>query len=598
MRKVVNYILMTTVVTTMGVLMTGCFGPETSKEYTNLENYMMLHYTDNDGNEVVASSNNGNEIAAVLWENEYVTKYAIIKDDEVYFDISGVKEYIDDRFYYDSTENLLMYTDATTVYTSNVGENVVRGEQEETLDYTISVMDGEKCYVNLKFVDKYVDFQYKKVKSTENAPARIIIDTESKTVKNVIAKRNTQIRTDADYMADIVCDVEADKKLVLLESGDEWDKVKSDDGFVGYILSKRVKSSKDSTLEFENDYDTYTHTTLDEKVSLVWHQVMYAESNSTASDVTKKIKGVNVISPTWFKVSDGKGNISSIASEDYVKKMHNEGLQVWALINDFETDKDGNYYVKTVVNNTTARQKLVSNIMKNVALYDLDGINVDFEYINVSEGAGYLQFLRELSIECRKKGVILSVDNYAPAAWTEFYDRNQQGRLADYIIVMNYDEHTSASEEAGSVSSMSFTREGLKNTIDQVGDASRIINGMPFYTRIWCETPEADSDGTGKLIEDSVNGNYYLSTRAVSMDTAKEEYKAVGAEPVWNEETGQNYVYYEKGNSLYMIWLEDQTSVEARLKLIDEFGIGGAAYWKIGLESEDIWQIISNYFQK
>lgn len=111
--------------------------------------------------------------------------------------------------------------------------------------------------------------------------------------------------------------------------------------------------------------------------------------------------------------------------------------------------------------------------------------------------------MRELSIECRKKGIVLSIDNYQPSAWTEFYDRNQQGRLADYVVVMNYDEHTASSNEAGSVSSLTFTEEGLKNTIDEVGDASRVINGMPFYTRIWTETPEDESDGNGKLIEDA-----------------------------------------------------------------------------------------------
>lgn len=597
MRKSIKYIMTMATISAMAITMTGCFGPETSKEYVNLNDYMMLHYTDDDGNEVTATSADGNEMAAVVCDNEYVNKYAFEKDGDTYMDISGVKKYIDDRFYYDSTENTVMYTNATTIYTSPVGSNEVTGDTKENLDFTSSVMDGEICYVNLKYISKYIDFDYEYAKANGDKPAVVVVNTKSREDKNGTVKKNTQIRADADYMADIVSDVKADTKLTILDKGDEWDKVATDDGVIGYILNKRVKVGKTTKVSYKNDYDTYTHNVLDKKISLAWHQVMYSSSNSGLSDMIKNAKGLNVISPTWFSVSDSKGEVSSIGSADYVKKAHSAGLDVWGLVSDFETDGNGDYYIKTVVNNTKARQKMVSNIMKYASLYDLDGINVDFEYINVSEGAGYLQFLRELSIECRKKGIVLSIDNYQPSAWTEFYDRNQQGRLADYVVVMNYDEHTASSNEAGSVSSLTFTEEGLKNTIDEVGDASRVINGMPFYTRIWTETPEDESDGNGKLIEDAANGNYVLSTKAVSMDAAKEAYTEAGATPIYNEETGQNYVVYEKGSSTYMIWLEDETSVKARLDLMNKYEIAGAGYWKLGLESDDIWNTISQYFK-
>lgn len=597
MRKSIKYIMTMATISAMAITMTGCFGPETSKEYVNLNDYMMLHYTDDDGNEVTATSADGNEMAAVVCDNEYVNKYAFEKDGDTYMDISGVKKYIDDRFYYDSTENTVMYTNATTIYTSPVGSNEVTGDTKENLDFTSSVMDGEICYVNLKYISKYIDFDYEYAKANGDKPAVVVVNTKSREDKNGTVKKNTQIRADADYMADIVSDVKADTKLTILDKGDEWDKVATDDGVVGYILNKRVKAGKTTKVSYKNDYDTYTHNVLDKKISLAWHQVMYSSSNSGLSDMIKNAKGLNVISPTWFSVSDSKGEVSSIGSADYVKKAHSAGLDVWGLVSDFETDGNGDYYIKTVVNNTKARQKMVSNIMKYASLYDLDGINVDFEYINVSEGAGYLQFLRELSIECRKKGIVLSIDNYQPSAWTEFYDRNQQGRLADYVVVMNYDEHTASSNEAGSVSSLTFTEEGLKNTIDEVGDASRVINGMPFYTRIWTETPEDESDGNGKLIEDAANGNYVLSTKAVSMDAAKEAYTEAGTTPIYNEETGQNYVVYEKGSSTYMIWLEDETSIKARLDLMNKYEIAGAGYWKLGLESDDIWNTISQYFK-
>ena len=567
-------------ISAMAMTMTGCFGPETSKEYVTLNDYMMLHYTDDDGNEVTATSADGNEMAAVACDNEYVNKYAFEKDGDTYMDISGVKKYIDDRFYYDSTENTVMYTNATTIYTSPVGSNEVTGNTKENLDFTSSVMDGEICYVNLKYISKYIDFDYKYAKANGDKPAVVVVNTKSREDKNGTVKKNTQIRTDADYMADIVSDVKADTKLTILDKGDEWDKVATDDGVIGYILNKRVKVGKTTKVSYKNDYDTYTHNVLDKKISLAWHQVMYSSSNSGLSDMIKNAKGLNVISPTWFSVSDSKGEVSSIGSADYVKKAHSAGLDVWGLVSDFETDGNGDYYIKTVVNNTKARQKMVSNIMKYASLYDLDGINVDFEYINVSEGAGYLQFLRELSIECRKKGIVLSIDNYQPSAWTEFYDRNQQGRLADYVVVMNYDEHTTSSNEAGSVSSLTFTEEGLKNTIDEVGDASRVINGMPFYTRMWY------TDTTGSV-----------TSEILGMSQAGQSVENMGMSSAWDEKTSQNYAELETGSGKYQMWLEDEQSLEEKLKLFQKYELAGVAEWKLGLERNSVWDLIEQYLK-
>lgn len=329
MRKSIKYIMTMATISAMAMTMTGCFGPETSKEYVTLNDYMMLHYTDDDGNEVTATSADGNEMAAVACDNEYVNKYAFEKDGDTYMDISGVKKYIDDRFYYDSTENTVMYTNATTIYTSPVGSNEVTGNTKENLDFTSSVMDGEICYVNLKYISKYIDFDYKYAKANGDKPAVVVVNTKSREDKNGTVKKNTQIRTDADYMADIVSDVKADTKLTILDKGDEWDKVATDDGVIGYILNKRVKVGKTTKVSYKNDYDTYTHNVLDKKISLAWHQVMYSSSNSGLSDMIKNAKGLNVISPTWFSVSDSKGEVSSIGSADYVKKAHSAGLDVW-----------------------------------------------------------------------------------------------------------------------------------------------------------------------------------------------------------------------------------------------------------------------------
>ena len=332
---------------------------------------------------------------------------------------------------------------------------------------------------------------------------------------------------------------------------------------------------------------------MDKKVSLAWNQIYNQTANNNLDGLIKNAKGINVLSPTWFSLTDKNGNLSTLADLNYVEKAHKKNIQVWALVNDFTNKK----LTKTVLTKTELRQKLVRNIMFYVDGYDLDGINIDFEYITKDIADDYMQFLRELSIECRKTGTILSIDNYAPSEWSGYFDREQQMKLADYIIIMNYDEHTSGSKEAGSVSSMTYAEKAIKDTIAEAKDASRIINGMPFYTRVWKMTPQEDGDGTGVLVEDAANGNYYLSCQAVSMDTAEKAYKEAGVKPAFDKTTGQNFVTYSKGKSTYSIWLEDETSVKARLELMNQYKMAGAAYWALGQEKDSIWNVISEYFK-
>ena len=377
------------------------------------------------------------------------------------------------------------------------------------------------------------------------------------------------------------------------EKGKNWNKVKTDSGFIGYIPVKELVDEKIKKTEYKNDDAEYTHVTLDKKVSLAWNQVYNQNANNNLDDLLKNTKGINVLSPTWFSLMDKRGNLSTLADLNYVEKAHKKNIQVWALVNDF-TDKK---LTKTVLTSTELRQRFVRNIMYYADSYDLDGINIDFEYISKDIADDYMQFLRELSIECRKTGTILSIDNYAPSEWSEYFDREQQLKLADYIMIMNYDEHTSGSEEAGSVSSMTYAEKSIKDTIKEAKDASRIINGMPFYTRVWKETPQEDGDGTGTLVQDAVNGNYYLTSEAVNMNTAEQLYKEAGVKPAFDKTTGQNFVTYSKGKSTYSIWLEDETSVKARLELMNKYKMGGVAYWALGQEKDSIWKVIYEYFK-
>ena len=248
------------------------------------------------------------------------------------------------------------------------------------------------------------------------------------------------------------------------------------------------------------------------------------------------------------------------------------GMEVWALIDNF--DKDVSTY--QTLSKTTSRTNLIRNLMTQVLKYDIDGINVDFEDVSYDAGEPFVQFLRELSIECRKEGIVLSVDNYVPREYTAHYNRKEQGIVADYVIIMGYDEHWGGGGVAGSVASIGFVEDGIAQTVADV-PANKVINALPFYTRVW------------KTKGDSV------TSEAIDMETAQNFIKNNGVNMSWDPQTAQNYGEVEKGNTLYQIWMEDKDSIEAKLAVMRKYNIGGVAAWKLGYETPDIWDMIAKY---
>ena len=302
---------------------------------------------------------------------------------------------------------------------------------------------------------------------------------------------------------------------------------------------------------------------MDSKVNMVWHQVTSTDANAYFADATANMTGVNVISPTWFYLTDTSGNIASIASADYVSQAHEKGLQVWGLIDNFTQEVS----TTETLSSTAARQNIISQLIQAAQDVGMDGINVDFESLSEDVGTHFLEFLRELSIECHK-------NNLVPEDFTSHYDRAEQGRVVDYVIIMGYDEHYVGSE-AGSVASLPWVEQGIQDTLKEV-PAKRVINAIPFYTRLWRTT----------------GGN--VTSEAIGMDQAQQTIAENNVETYWDKTTSQNYGKYDIDNSTYQIWIEDAQSVAEKVKLVSKYDLAGVSAWKLGFENSGIWKVISD----
>lgn len=522
---------------------------------------------------------NENQYAVVV-EGE-TSGTALKIEDEIYIPQEITVSDIDSKFFLDKENNQIRYTTPDEVIIEEVN-----GTSKNAIIY------NEEVYLKLSYVIANSKANFEIIDN----PNRIVVFTEfGDNIDACLATEDIKLRESASENANIMVDISKEDILIVKESGDQWYTVFTQNGVPGYVKADQITETVISRKP-ENEQPVYTHLTQDSKICLGWHLMTNQAGNDAIESKIANADGLNVISPTWFTVISESGDISSYASKAYVETAHRNGLQVWALINDFQTNEENEYYILGALSSTESRANLIDNLIEQVEEYNIDGINVDFENISLNYGRAYVQFIRELSIQCRKKGIVLSADLYVPMSFNQYYGRADIGEVLDYMIIMGYDEHWAGCGSAGSVASISYVRNGIVNTIKDV-EPSRVINAIPFYTRIWSETP-ADSGATeGTYVEDVINGDYYLTSKAVGMGNAENAVASNNVEPYWLEDVGQYYAEYKAGEVLNRVWLEEERSIELKLQVMDEAKLGGVACWQLGLEKNEIWQVIKNYLE-
>lgn len=517
----------------------------------------------------------GSDDVPIILQDERVEEHARLWDGVCYFDFATVHKYFNDRFFEDTRENVLIYTLPDAIVTSMIGSQAVAVDgNESNRDYVIARYEGDMLYVAVDFVKEYTNFSY----ALYTEPNHMQVYTEWNERQVATITDDTQVRYQGGIKSDILTDVSEGDKVVVLEEMETWTKVKTEDAFIGYVENKRLSETETEMPAPATDYTepVYTSNTRDHKINLAWHSVASIGGNDTLAEMMAGTKGINVISPTWFALYDNDGNFTNLASADYVERAHDMGLEVWGLIDNFTNEGVDTY---EVLAGLSTRSHLISGLIDTAVAYDLDGINIDFENISLDAGEPFVEFIRELSIPCREHGIVLSIDNYVPMGYNDHYNRKEQGIVADYVIVMGYDEHYKGSDTAGSVASIDFVENGISNTVAQV-PANKVINAIPFYTRIW------ETKGTT------------VDSQAVGMEMAQQYIKDHNITTAWDETTCQNYGEYQSGDSHYQVWLEDEDSIRVKLNIMNKYGIGGVAEWKLGFEVDSIWDVIEEYMNQ
>lgn len=521
---------------------------------------------------------------AITLNNSVHDSYATIINDHIYLDFEFVHDVLNERFYWDANENILLYTTASHVISAKAEEsNFYVGKSSSDYGRPIVKAHATSAWVDLEFVKKYSDFKY----SFYESPSRLVITNDWNEITVSILRGNTEVREKGGIKSPILADVKKGDVLTILEAGEKWTKVCTEDGVVGYVPSNKVKKTEPLTLVSEYEAESFHHIKKNKTLNFLWHPVYSKAANSEIITILSTTKGVDVVSPTWFELKDNKGNIASLASTDYVTYAHDHGVEVWALLKNFALS-NGNVDTNYVLTHTSTRQNLVNQIVSQALQYNLDGINVDFESISESElGDAYIQFLRELSIKCENNDIVLSTAVAIPTSFNGVYKYSEQADYVDYVCMMAYDQHWGQASGEGSVASLDWVEESVKNILAEGIPSDQLLLGVPFYSKLWNLTPTSD--------EDEEDVSYIIGFKNLGLTSAKNWMNENISSPEWLDECGQYYGETVKGGVTYKMWLEDAASIEEKLKVMQEYKLAGAAFWSSDLDNTSIWEVILRY---
>lgn len=562
-----------------GVFIWQRYGP--SKEKADLEQYYGLTGEDSlalvVNDQVIKGEDSGHVVGKMI-------------DGEPYIEYSVVRKFINERFYWDPNESVMLYTLPNGNVSVTVGsKEYTEVTEKKSEDFIILKTEGRTAYIALPFIQQYTNLDYSVYKN----PDRVVVTSDWGKIQTSVLKRDTEVRYQGGVKSPILTEVKKADKVTVLEDEDDWKKVATADGFIGYVKTNALKKVVEEETSREFTELEYTYISMNQTINMAWHNVDNAEANSYVLETIAGTKGLTTIAPTWFSIADTNGNINSLASSDYVNYAHQSNLDVWAVLRDFHGGINSYEETYEVLSYTSKRETLINQVIAAALQSGIDGINLDFELISEECGEHYIQFVRELSVKCRQNGLVFSVDNYVPQPYNGHYSLEEQGIMADYVVIMAYDEHTEGSYEAGSVASYGYVEQGIKDALKSV-PKEKLVIGVPLYTRLWFETPKTDAEMDASEGEAANYANKVTST-AMGMDEAQQILQSAGVQAEWNDTDKQYYAEWEADGGVYKIWLEDSASLEEKLKLIKSNQLAGVAEWKLGWENSSIWDLILQY---
>lgn len=506
-----------------------------------------------------------------------ITKF----DGQWYLALSFLKEHIDQHITFDEASSSVIVTNSTEVFQMPTERlNYYLNEQDYSLSFPAVKKENDNIYVAAEWLETVYPIKI----SHDKNETTFIYQNGDTLNKGVVTLRDEEdvlrLRTEPSLMSPYVKQLTFHDEVVVEADTGEWYLIRTKDGVSGYLKKTAITLNEIETVntKIKKDKQRYFDTNMEWPIHLTWDAIY---SPNATPNVVPELEGVQVLSPTWFHLNNGDGDVRNYGSISYVKDAHNKGYHVWGLFsNDFEIER-----TNKALSTYETRQKIIRQLLHYASIYQLDGINLDFENVYEEDGNRLTQFVRELTPLAHEAGLVISIDitfiSNSPT-WSKFYEREELAEIVDYMMVMAYDEHWGTSPVAGSVASLPWVEHHLQKLLEVV-PSEKLLLGIPFYTRLWKE----------EMLED---GTVDVSSKALSMSQAESWINSFNLEPIEDPKTKQMYVEYSVPDEpiTYKMWLEDKHSLIQRAELVHKYRLAGVASWSSYFASKETWSTLYN----
>ena len=308
---------------------------------------------------------------AIIVNNEILEPHGMISESKAYVQYETVRDYISNRFYWDPNESKLLYTLPKDIVSVEVGsKDYMVSNDKNNEDYVILKTEGSTAYIALDFIQKYVNIDYE----VYDDPGRVSITTEWGEKSIAAVKKDAKVRYRGGVKSPILTEIEKKDEVFVLEEEENWEKVRTKDGYIGYVQKSALKKTEKKKITREFDEPEYTSISEDHTINLVWHNVTNREANNNVLDKIAETKGLTTIAPTWYHVKNTDGDLESISSSDYVEKARQLKVDVWATVRDFDGGINSQKETYELLSSTSKREKLINQLMADALQTNIAGL--------------------------------------------------------------------------------------------------------------------------------------------------------------------------------------------------------------------------------
>jgi spore germination protein YaaH len=505
----------------------------------------------------------------------------VLHEGQILLSFDTIKQHIDPYIWYDEALMKVTITTKDRVIRMKTGSlNALVNEKPMELKFP-AVDANHTIYLPIDFLLEFYNINVRYAPENDV----VILDSLDKSYRiaypvsaKTYIRRGMSIREpivkmfESQNPEDITVSQTIENSLRIIDEYDEWYRVLSHDGALGYVKKDEVVITG-TFKPVVSPTPAEPPKLTDGKINLVWDMTYSRHNIELSKDTTP---GIDVISPTWFEIVDREGTIKNRATPEYMEHAHKNQWQVWALFSNNFGDIEG---TSLILNNSDKRQEIIRNILAYAALYKLDGINIDFENMYRSDKDAFTQFVRELYPLAKEQGLYVSVDVTVPDGsdtWSKCYDRKALAESVDYICLMTYDQHWASSPKAGSTAELEWVEENLLKTLNEV-PKEKLLLGIPLYTRLW--------------IEEVIDGETKIASKALNITSAWDEIENNEAAVVWNDISGQYQSSFEKEGKKYYMWIEDSDAVNMKTSLVHKYDLAGACVWAANFADKEVFNI-------